>query len=51
MNIERRSIPTKLDTCPQGTLCTVNLFEEDSCIYYIQTNEDEENPKWEKIEK
>lgn len=46
MNIERRSIPTKLDTCKKGTICTVNLYEEDTCVYYIQTSEDEEDPRW-----
>jgi hypothetical protein len=51
MNIERRSPPTKLDTCPKGTLCTVNLYEEDICVVYIQTSEDEEDPRWQIIEK
>lgn len=50
MNIERRSIPTKIDTCPKGTICTVNLYEEGVSVRYIQMNEDEDNPRWELLE-
>jgi hypothetical protein len=50
MNIERRSPPTKLDTCPKGTLCTVNLYEEDISVVYIQMNENEEDPRWRQLD-
>ena len=51
MDIERRSIPTKLDQLPKGSICRVNLYEEDTCVMYIQVSEDEFNPRWEPMVK
>lgn len=56
MDIQRRSVPTKLDSAPKGSRCFVSLFPEvkdgvrvgeTKCIVYVQISKDESNPVWE----
>jgi len=58
LNIVRRSAPTKLDTAPKGSICTVSVFPEmrdgemmgiTETKTYIQMNKDESDPSWKLI--
>jgi hypothetical protein len=40
----RYGVPGKLDTAPKGTICIANLSGK--VEKYIQTNDDENYPKW-----
>lgn len=41
--------PNKYDQAPRGTQCCVFLSESKK-EYYVQLNDDEENPRWERVE-
>lgn len=48
LQLIRYGVPGDLDTAPKGTLCIANLSGK--VEKYIQTNDDENFPKWVLIE-
>lgn len=48
--IIRRSPPTKLDTAEFGTECLV-FVDAHACDVYVQYGHNEEDPKWECMER
>ena len=45
--LQRYAPPHKLDQAPKGTRLRVDIGE--TFDIYVQTSEDEENPKWDRI--
>lgn len=50
--IYRYGPPSKYDHAPYGSLCISSVFTPDGHVVtrYYQTNKDEDNPVWEKID-